>query len=65
MIRYRQKKPTMRELHLKIGADSEIFDYRILAMCQGDELTVRAALDRILKKENPSAATPGQDAKNR
>ncbi|MGO9370853.1 MAG: hypothetical protein ACLQBD_01995 [Syntrophobacteraceae bacterium] len=53
----------MRELHLMIGAEGEILDYRILAMGLGDELIVRAALNRILEKENPAAATAGQDTK--
>lgn len=46
---------------LVIGTDGEIVNYRILAKGLEDESICRAALDRILGKENPGAATPGQD----
>ena len=50
--------PVMRGFSLKVGPDSEIEDYRTLAMGQETSLIVRNSYSN-LEKENPSAATPG------
>jgi hypothetical protein len=50
----------MRELHLRIGPDAGIEDYRILAECQEDELIVRTALERSWKKKTRVGQHPGR-----
>jgi hypothetical protein len=51
----------MRSLLLESGPAAEILSATTMSDTLGDQELVEKALNQILQKQNPSAATPGPD----